>query len=226
MKWVVAVVCVASAVLLQLVLADPCHLRELDVCAASGAGVKTVPVDDAQIDKYCELAREAKQCVDAYTDKCTTPLQKEIISYAVNDGGEDKARKFCTHGDELRTNYLKHAPCLAKAQPAEKKCTVDVQAALEKMEEVPFDAKISTACCAYTRYKKCSHDVVDAECGAEAVQYGLAVIRMTSSNLIDVLCQGFETNPKCASLLPPPGTAPKGNGKSLVGKLIASFVKE
>lgn len=225
MKWLVTIAIVCAAAV-ERSRADSCHLRELDICAASVAGVKSVPVNDADIDKYCGLAKEAKECVDAFADKCTTPLQKELMSYVLNDGSEENAKKFCTKGDEMRNNYLKHAPCLAKTQPQEKKCTLDLQAALEKMEEAPFDAKISTACCAYARHKKCTHDVVEGECGAEAVEYGLGVIHMMSSNLIDVMCQGFDTNPQCASLLPPPGTAPKGNGKSLIGKVISAYTKE
>lgn len=203
---------------------DQCHLRELDLCAATGAGQNKVPTNDAEIDTYCGMADEGKQCMGNYTAKCTTPIQKELITFAT-EGAKDLGEKFCKHGDALRVDYLKHAPCIAKAQPDAKKCVTDVQAGLEKIEVAKFQDRISTACCTYVRYQKCSTGVIEGQCGKEAVEYGNLIIKLASSNLIDVMCQGYGTNPVCDSLLPPPGTKPNGNSKSVVYKLFSAYVQ-
>lgn len=204
---------------------DSCHLRELDLCSASVAGMKGVPVNEEEVDKFCGYANEAFECFTSYTDKCMTPLQKELVAYAMGDGHKATADKFCTHGNDLRTNYLKQAPCLAKAHTAGKSCAVDGQVALEKIEEAAFQDKVTVACCAYARFKKCTEDTVQKTCGEEAVQYGKQMVHMLTSNLVDVVCQGFETNPRCSTLLPPPGTQPKNNGKSLISKMIGTYLK-
>ncbi|OQR69007.1 hypothetical protein BIW11_01919 [Tropilaelaps mercedesae] len=219
------VVNVLAAFVVLSVDADGCHLRELDLCSSTAASVSGVPLTDADVDKYCDLAKEAVDCFNDYRDKCMTPLQKELVSYAVGDRHKQDVDKFCTKGDELRDNYLKQAPCLAKAHVEGKKCEVDGQAALEKLEEAPLDDKVTTACCAYARFRKCSHDVIETMCGAEVIEYAGSMIHIVSSNLIDIVCQGFDSNPLCDRLLPPPGTQPKGNGKSLISRLINTYTK-
>lgn len=218
------IICVAAvAVFGRSVLAsDQCHLRELDLCAAAGAGANKVPATEAEVDKYCQLGMEAKDCFQNYTSKCATPIQRELLQFAT-EGARQTGERFCKKGDELRDGYLKHAPCLAKAQPEGRKCLTDVQAGLEKVEEVEFRDRITAACCVYTRYNRCSSAVVESKCGQEAIRYGQIVLKLSTSNLLDVVCQGFESNTKCDTLLPPAGSKPKGNSKSIISKLFNAY---
>lgn len=219
------VVSVLAVFPIPMVYSTECHLRELDLCLTSAASIKAVPVNDDEIDKYCNLIKEAIECLSAYVKKCATPMQKEVIAFFTGRGFIEQGEKFCTKGDELRNNYLEQAPCLAKAQIDGKRCMNDCQVAFEKFEEVPFQNKITFVCCVYARYKKCSHDIIEATCGVKAVESSNTMIRLLSSNLIPIVCHGFDSNPSCASLLPPAGTSPKNNGKSVVSKLISAYVK-
>ncbi|OQR79141.1 hypothetical protein BIW11_00195 [Tropilaelaps mercedesae] len=216
--------CYTAAVLLVTATfaAGQCHLREIDICAAASAGISKVPATEIEVNKYCQLGNEAKDCFQNYTIKCATPIQRELLHFAT-EGARLTAEKFCTKGDELREGYLKHAPCLARTQPDGKRCLTDVQAGLEKVEEVAFKDRITAACCVYTRYNKCFSDIVEGKCGTEAIRYGQIVLRLSTSNLLDVVCQGFDTNPKCSTLLPPPGSKPKGNSKSIISKLFNAY---
>lgn len=209
--------------LAPFVVSDKCHLRELDLCAASAAGVAKVPATDADIDKYCSIGQEAKECVNTYTAACATPVQKEIIAWATKDPLKS-SEEFCKKGSKVRTDYLKHAPCLAKAQPEGKKCIDDIHAGLEKLEKAKFSDRIPTACCLYQRYQKCSTEVVEAQCGKESIEFGLGLLQRNSGTTLSVLCQGFENNPRCEGLLPPPGTKASGNSKSIVSKLFSAYV--
>jgi len=62
-----------------------CHLRELDYCAATiliftqnPSGIATT---ESQLTKQCGYLHEAEQCFYNFTQKCTTPLQRELISF-------------------------------------------------------------------------------------------------------------------------------------------------
>jgi len=203
--------------------ADRCHLRELDLCVASGAGNNKISTTEAEVDKQCGVMQEVTDCFGNYTKACATPIQRELIAL-VSEGAREVQKKFCTRGDRIRTEYLKHAPCLAKTQPQGRKCLNDVQAGLEKIEESKFADRISTACCVYARYSTCSTKVVETGCGKEAVEHGNLLIKLATSNLLDVVCQSYLNNPVCDRLLPAPGTKAKGNSKSIVSRLFNAYV--
>ncbi|OQR79142.1 hypothetical protein BIW11_00196 [Tropilaelaps mercedesae] len=216
------VICVLFAAVVGI-QADRCHLRELDLCVASGAGNNKISTTEAEVDKQCGVMQEVSECFGNYTQSCATPIQRELVGL-VSEGAREVQKKFCTRGDKLRTEYLKHASCLAKAQPQGRKCLNDVQTGLEKIEEAKFQDRVSTACCVYARYAQCSTQVVEGTCGKAAVEYGHLLIRLATSNLLDVVCQNFLNNPVCDTLLPPPGTKAKGNSKSVVSRLFNAYV--
>ena len=204
--------------------ADKCHLREVDLCAASAAGATKIPSTDADIDKYCAAGTEAKECIDTYLNQCATPIQKEIYSWATKDPLKNTA-DFCKKGSTARNDYLRHAPCLAKAQPDGKKCVDDIHAALEKLETAKFSDRIPTTCCIYHRYQKCSSEVVEAKCGKEALEVGATLLRRNAGATTKLLCNGFDSNSsQCVALLPPSGTKATGNSKSIVTRLFSAYV--
>jgi len=205
------------------VWAQSCHLRELDLCAATGAGSNKISTTDADIDKQCGVLAESKECFSNFTTRCTTPIQRELGAL-VTQGAAELGTKFCTKGDPLRVEYLKHAPCIAKTQPEGKKCLQDVRVGLEKIEEAKFQERITVACCVYGRYTACTTKAVESQCGKDAVEYGQLLIRLATSNLLDVVCKGYDTNPVCNTHLPPPGTKAKGNSKSILSKLFNAYV--
>lgn len=113
-----------------------CHLRELDLCAASMLVLTQAPSglasNDAEINKQCQHLREADSCLRNYSRRCMTPMQRELMSLASNStlGLMDE---YCTRGSKLRQNYLKHATCFNQLQKKQehKGCLRDLQASLE-----------------------------------------------------------------------------------------------
>ncbi|OQR79140.1 hypothetical protein BIW11_00194 [Tropilaelaps mercedesae] len=204
------------------VSANSCHLRELDLCAATALSVNKIPVTLAEVDSCCALGKDAKQCVDTFLQRCATPLQREIIGF-ITEGAVRTAERFCTKGDAIQTQYLDNAVCLAKAQPETKMCFDDVRAGLERLETVNIEDRITTACCIVTRYNKCVIGIVETICGENIIDYGLLVARMISGNTVNELCQGFDSNPICKNLLPAPGTKATGTSKSIASKLLNAY---
>lgn len=218
-----------SAIVLVAVLstgvdaADKCHLREIDLCAASAAGISKVPATEADIDKYCGIAKESKECIDTYVNQCATPIQKELYNWATKDPAKDGS-SFCKRGSAERKEYLKHAPCLASAQPEAKKCVDDVHAALEKLETAKFADRIPSACCIYRRYSQCTTDVVVGKCGKAAYDTGANELKRHLGITAKSLCSGFEPNSSaCRGLLPPSGTKATGNSKSIITRLFSAY---
>lgn len=205
-----------------------CHLRELDLCAATllvftqnPAGIATT---DGDLNKQCGHLHEADGCLKNFTKKCSTPLQRELITF-VSEGSSRLLNEYCTEGTAVRQNYLKHAPCLNQAQKGQRSCVKDLQAALETVTSVEWDKRIPAGCCAYRRFQGCTEGIVEKNCGKEAVEFMNIMLRMALSRLPDIVCQGYGSdNPECRQLLPPPGTNPKGaKSSSVLSRLFSAY---
>lgn len=112
-----------------------CHLREFDLCMASAivfiqqpAGVK---INEAEIEKQCNLFKETEECLDTYTDHCMSPMQNALVDM-MSGGMLDNMKGYCTKGSEARKGYLKHGKCVNDQRKATNKCLIDFQAAVEK----------------------------------------------------------------------------------------------
>lgn len=127
---VLALACLASQV-----SAESCHLREFDLCMTSAIvfiqqpqGVK---INEAEIDKQCNLFKETEQCLDDYTARCMTPMQNQLVDF-MSGGMLKNMREYCRKGSNLRRTYLKHGDCVQKQRKNSNKCLVDFQVAIEK----------------------------------------------------------------------------------------------
>nr|QWY04621.1 AV422 [Ixodes ricinus] len=205
-----------------------CHLRELDLCAASlllfNQNPSGVATTDAEVDKQCGFLKESQECFRNFTTRCTTPLQRELIGF-VSEGSQELFKQFCSKGTEIRTNYLKHAPCLGQTLPQQKLCLTDIQAGLEKIAVVPFNDRVPAACCMYSRYQACTRKAITEKCGAEAIEFGEVLVKMAASDLPNVVCNSFDAkNPRCSALLPPPGTKPTGKSNSVLSRLFSAYL--
>ncbi|XP_074603045.1 uncharacterized protein LOC141856590 [Brevipalpus obovatus] len=209
-------------------LCQTCHLRELDLCAATllvftqnPSGIATT---DNELNKQCGYLREADSCLRNFTRKCTTPLQRELIGF-VTEGSTRLLGEYCTIGTQLRQSYLKHAPCLNQAQKGQKTCVKDLQSALEIVTSVEWDKRIPAGCCSYRRFQVCTENLVETKCGKEAVEFMHILMRMALSRLPDIVCQGYgPQNQECKTLLPAPGTPPKGSrSSSVLSRLFSAY---
>lgn len=207
------------------VTAQTCHLRELDLCAATLLVLAQNPGNptgsDGEIDRQCSFIREADDCLRNFTDKCATPLQRELIDF-ISLGGKQATEQLCTSGTSLRNDYKKHAKCLGEARKESKECAKDLQAAIELMTDAPWDNRITFGCCAYNRFQRCSSKSVKNLCGSKAVEVSKKLIHMATSRLPEMVCSSFKES-KCADVLPPPGNAPKGT-KSALAKMLATYL--
>lgn len=101
----------------------------------------------------------------------------------------------------------------------------DLQAAFEVITSVDNEKRIPAGCCAYRRMSKCTENLIESKCGKDAVDFVRSLLRMAFSRLPDIVCHKYGPNGStCKSLLPSPGTAPKGNkSNSVLSRLFAAY---
>jgi len=208
--------------------AQNCHLRELDLCAASllvfTQGPSGLANTDAEMDRQCTFIKEADECIRNYTSTCATDLQQQLADM-VFDGTAKLQKDYCTKGSQLRELYMKHSPCLRNAmREAQKPCIKDLQVAFEAMTEAKWDKRVGFGCCAYNRVGDCMSKALKKECGEETVSFVGNMTRAALSRLPDIMCAEHTLESPTCKELPPPGSAPKG-GKttSILNRLLSAY---
>lgn len=183
-----------------------------------------IATGDAELDKQCGYLKEADVCLQNYTKRCTTPLQRELIGF-MTEGSQKLIKEYCTRGSGLRQSYLKHASCLNTASRGQKECIKDLQSAFEVITTVEWDKRIKVGCCAYNQVLGCSEKIIEDKCGKDATEFMRLLMRMALSRLPDIVCSEYKVGSKiCRSLLPPPGTPPKGTrSNSVLSRLFSAY---
>ncbi|XP_015785219.1 uncharacterized protein LOC107362631 [Tetranychus urticae] len=218
---ILAILCIGK------IESQQCHLRELDLCAATLLVFTNNPSEttgtDEEIERQCGFIREAEECHKNFTSKCATESQKELVEF-LGTGGKKVADEFCTAGTKLREDYKKHAKCMSESRKDSKKCTKDLKAALEIISDTQWDKRISTSCCAFNRFDDCLTSNLRTKCGDEAVEISRKLVRLAASRLPEIVCQSYKGD-KCTGLLPPSGTAPTGTkSNSLLSRVFSTYV--
>ncbi|GBM87138.1 hypothetical protein AVEN_247009-1 [Araneus ventricosus] len=208
--------------------AQSCHLREVDLCIATmifhyqGSGV---PVDESSVESLCESIDETTQCLRNFTNKCMTPVQREVLQL-VSEGSEATVKDFCTKGSEVRVKFLKHAKCLGEvhADDSMRECMVGMQLAIEKVTETQFDKRVGTLCCGFRQFLACGEKLTEQKCGREAVEMGRTIAELAVTELPNVVCHSFDPNSNsCQALLPAKGSTPRGTqSSSQLARLLAT----
>lgn len=209
------------------VSSQKCHLRELDFCAATllvlGRESSNPTGSDTEIDRHCGFIREADECRQNFTNKCATPMQRELIDFFLI-GSKKAIEELCTAGTSLREEYKKHAKCLGEARRESKKCANDLQSAVELVTESDWDKRITLACCGFNRFQKCTTEIVEDNCGSEAVDVRKKFTHLAVSRLPEILCANVHHD-ECKELLPPEGSSPKGaKSSNVLGKMFAMYM--
>jgi hypothetical protein len=197
---------------------NSCHLRELDLCLASGlASGQNLPTTVAEINKQCNGMKEMNECIGNYSRRCSTKSMREFMRSITSQGDvRSWYSEFCTKDNSAeREKYLKHATCLNSAQKETRSCIRDLTVALDKAINSDIESRIPEMCCAVRRMRKCSTDIIEGKCGKEGLKYmGQMLQSIAGTRIPEIACRDFDpSSQRCISILPPPGSKP-GNTKS------------
>lgn len=208
-----------------------CHLRELDLCATSLLVFTQSPgglaTSEQEVNKQCVHLRDADTCFRNYTRRCMTPIQREVVTFASNSSLQ-LLNEYCTRGSSIRTSYLKYSQCFNQIQKKEQRsCTRDLQASLELFAGSSNEAgkRFQLACCTYRRFQSCLGGQIEKKCGKEAFAFVTNLVRRATSRLPETMCRQYKPDgQECKSLLPKPGTLPKGaKSNSIVSRLLSAY---
>lgn len=214
------------------VSSQSCHLRELDLCAASLLVLTQSPsglaINDNEIDKQCVQLKEADVCMKNFTRRCMTPIQREILTFGSNSTSQ-LLSDYCTKGSMLRKSYLKHSKCLNEVQKKEQKvCIKDLQNSLELLTTNNSgieNKRLQLACCTYKKFESCLGLPMEKKCGKEAINFVNGVIRRITSKLPEQLCKNYKPEGEvCRTLLPKSNIQPKGSkSNSIISRLLSAY---
>lgn len=221
-----------------------CHLRELDLCAASLVVFLQAPgglaTSELEVNKQCTHIKEADQCFNNYIRRCMTPMQRQLTTLASNSTAQ-LASDYCTRNSAFRVQYLKHANCLNQVQKKEQKgCMRDLQAGLElianglggssansgqSIAQMGAGKRIALACCIFKRFENCFGSQLERKCGKETVSFVQTTFRSVTSRLPDTMCRLYKhDSSECRAILPKSGTIPKGSkSNSIISRLMTAY---
>ncbi|UYV71509.1 hypothetical protein LAZ67_8003557 [Cordylochernes scorpioides] len=238
--------------------AENCHWREIELCQATVMvalqGDSPIPTNEDDLTSICDYIQEANQCMTNYTDRCTTPMVRELMDVFMGTS-RSQLSEFCTAGTELRANFLQRSECLAEVYPEQRPCFMDLQATIEKIVEksVTNEDRLPTLCwkclyiliyqpesvqfpfCAicknvdvvfsgYNRFYSCVRELIEPRCGSETVEYANQMFEMMATTMPRTVCTNFRDD-RCDELLPEPDTQPEGSqSKSALARLIGAFL--
>lgn len=171
-------------------------------------------VNEQDLSKQCGYLREADNCLKNFVRKCTTPIQRQMVSF-MSEGSSGLLDDYCKPGTELRKAYLKHATCLNNAQKNhQKSCIKDLQASFEALTTISaenWQKRIPVGCCTYRRFEQCIGNQVEKKCGKEALNFINMVLKRALSRMPEMLCKNYKPESgDCKAILPSPGAQPKG----------------
>lgn len=129
---------------------ESCHLRELEICVLGFASVlqnpNGIPVSEQEFKRHCEYMRESSDCFHSYANRCFTP-NAILMSHMFSDELAKLENDFCTNGTELRTKYMKNAPCLRQVQRKhQRKCATDFQVGFQRINKIDTALQLTTFC--------------------------------------------------------------------------------
>ncbi|KAH9415406.1 uncharacterized protein LOC113796858 [Dermatophagoides pteronyssinus] len=208
---------------------NSCHLRELDLCVASGlASGQNLPTTVAEINKQCQGLKEMNDCIGNYSRRCSTKSMREFLRSITTQGDvQSWHQNFCEkENSEERQQYLKHATCLNQAQKEARTCMRDLTVALDRAINNDVEKRIPEMCCAVRRMRKCNDDIVENKCGKEGKKYMNQMVQsIAGTRLPEIACRDFDpTSKKCTSILPAPGTkAGNTRSNSVLSRLLNTY---
>jgi len=209
---------------------NSCHLRELDLCLASGlASGQNLPKTQADVKKQCSALKEMYDCISNYTKKCSTKSMREFM-LGITQQGEAQSwyDEFCDKpASDERDKYLSHSVCLNSAQKNGRQCLTAMTVALDKAITSDIETRIPGMCCAVNRMRQCTNSFVEKECGKEGIKYMNHMVTLVAgTRLPEIACRDYDpSSAECKRLLPPPDAKPDGKKKSasVLSRLLSTY---
>ncbi|XP_054715232.1 uncharacterized protein LOC129224708 [Uloborus diversus] len=166
------------------VFASPlCTNEEANKCIPEGGSFDFVYIgqpfaDEDQLTEMCHKVPQQLQCGIDFINRCpNTPyvhFKSGLISH------KNIYAALCDRSNQFRAKYLKHISCInEKIVKMDKKC----------MEHINFYMNNFKCTTAISNYKTCVEEVVQNECGEQAVEEVFRTLYSARTDINLVLCK-------------------------------------
>jgi len=149
-----------------------------------------------ELQEMCPKLMDGLRCIDNFTTKC---LEEEHRAYfnTLYTGTTQVIVDLCQEG-HYQEEYLKHAPCMRKAQTEYESCADEYQLRIKTLNKggiaTPEEEEdnVQVLCCSFQRYLHCSEHVVNGTCGMETASFTKGFLDRMSGPLVQGHCQTYE----------------------------------
>lgn len=156
-----------------------------------------------ELQEMCPKLMAGLRCIDNFTTTC---LEEEHRAYfnTLYTGTTQVIVDLCHTGD-YQTEYLRHAPCMRRAQTEYENCADEYQLRIKTLNKggvaTPEEeqANVQVLCCSFQRYLHCSEQVVNHTCGMDTASFTKGFLDRMSGPLVQGHCQEYEMgSPMCS----------------------------
>jgi len=148
-----------------------------------------------ELEQMCPKLMDGLRCIDNFTQKC---LEREHRAYfnTLYTGTTQVIVDLCQAG-AYQTEYLKHAPCMRKAQAEYENCADEYQLRIKTLNKVgrrnsqEDEDNVQVLCCSFQRYLHCSERVVNSTCGMHTATFTKGFLDRMSGPLVQGHCQEY-----------------------------------
>lgn len=148
-----------------------------------------------ELEQMCPKLMDGLRCIDNFTQKC---LEREHRAYfnTLYTGTTQVIVDLCQEG-AYQTEYLKHAPCMRKAQAEYEECADEYQLRIKTLNKVgrrnsqDDEDNVQVLCCSFQRYLHCSERVVNSTCGPRTATFTKGFLDRMSGPLVQGHCQSY-----------------------------------
>lgn len=167
-----------------------------------------LPVNYNEMVPHCQEEFDAEDCIKNFARKCLPPFERQVAGMLILGAGQVLRKRCAPDGTK---EYLSHYKCIKKSiNLLHDAMDQLIYTLMAVSDEKDADIKIPTSCCAFARFQDYANKIVRYSCqdfDKKAEEYiGTKMIKGYVSDVLDLSCQGYETNSdKCTKVKLPPG---------------------
>jgi len=149
-----------------------------------------------ELEEMCPKLMSGLRCIDNFTANCLEHSHRAYFN-TLYTGTTQVIVDLC-HAGNYQSEYLKHAPCMRKAQTEYESCADEYQLRIKALNKGGVasaeeeEDNVQVLCCSFQRYLHCSERVVNGTCGPETATFTKGFLDRMSGPLVQGHCQAYE----------------------------------
>lgn len=167
-----------------------------------------LPKNTNEMVPHCQEEFDAEECIKNYAKRCLPAFERQLSRMLILGAGQVLRKRCKAEGTK---EYLSHYKCIQSSINSLHDSMDQLVHTLMLIADLPNnDVKIPSSCCSFARFLDTANAIIKKTCSSydkTAEEYiGTKTIRGYVGDLLDLSCQGYDTNSeKCAKVKIPNG---------------------